>query len=518
MASLRQRVWAWLDAHPDTIDDVTFAQAAQVLLDHGFDGTASTLSTYIQRWARSRGNDPRPPGPKAVGAAFALDDDDHVEGAPGEEGAAGWWSHTSTPAGVMYDIRHASGDHWRLPAAIIADMCRWYTYQGEGLNRRKVAVRVYEVHGVQLRHQDVKRILWALGVVKESPPLPPHQVIEGDRDENIDLMWEAKEGALQVAFEQVKYRKLEASYKQLAKAMADRKAWVDRLAKAIDLDQRQRKTPPATPSPAGMLRTPHHLVVLLSDLHCGAKVEVGRWRFNREVFKARMRQLGEAIQDHLALYRRPLEGVHFALGGDLLEAIAPMRAGHHKEMDLDAPGQVALCSRKVADVINDVADTVACPVNVWSVHGNHDRAGGSRHSDPQRTGHLWLCDVLRLQLSSGVQFTRGGECLAWRVYDTLCMLLHGDETPRETSLPFLPAAYVEPRDNHIMIMTGHRHSLRQSEWLGIAGGTCTHVQNSSLVGPSGFASNRLGKASPPGQVLLTITPDGPGMASKIHLR
>jgi len=495
MASLRERVWAWLDTHPDTIDGVTFAQAAQVLLDHGFKGTALTLSTYIQRWARSRGKAARPPGPKAVVEATC-----HAE----EDDQAPDWEHNPDT-----DTVHMYGPGWSytMPGLVVDKLCWWYCNGGVGATQPRVARMLADKYGLELKASDIENMRRSLHITKSSLPKAPHIVATQPVEVLVADILSAKEAKVETRLRVEEERKLRSDNQRLRRILKDRETIVEAITYAA------RELPPIS-LPA--IQYDHRLeavrlIVGAFDWHIGASHDWEGHVYNVDVAKRRVYQYLQEVCDHIASFSRPIEHIDVALGGDMVDGVLEMRDGHRLEQDVMAYAQSVAAADLIAWFIQGLRQRAACPISVYAVPGNHGRAGGDRKRDPARVVEQMVYGMASRMLP-GVTWHQHHHRLHWVIGKTGVILTHGERDPRKLLNTVRPYRVTHRHIERWLVLCGHRHYPLIEQEL-----DTTLVQSGSPVGFDPYAATQLGLGCRPSQCIVEVGAKGPRPAYSFFL-
>lgn len=192
-----------------------------------------------------------------------------------------------------------------------------------------------------------------------------------------------------------------------------------------------------------------------------------------------------------------------------------MRDGHQLEQDVHGGEQVRLAAEGLYAVIGAAWATLQVPIRVYSVGGNHDRAGGGRDHDPQRIASMWLADLTRHMvrgLSQDIMWHHEDDVVSpFLVRNTMCLLTHGDRAAAPDKL----AAFYRGRGTHrnIAVLRGHFHAMKVEQ----VERDCVAVTNGCLPGVAPYERDRLAKGSEPLQVALEITDQGLDLVKGIRV-
>lgn len=383
----------------------------------------------------------------------------------------------------------------------------WYTSKGSRLPCSQVAKETYKKFSRALTERQMAAILAALGVRKDSPPVLPHVLASGmDTDDIVESLRESQEAAIELRL----LSSAEADWKKRYIALKKQHLEVESLGRRIasSIIPTARILPSI---PFDSTLDPYSPVLFLTDWHVGQKFSTPVGSYNKEVFRDRLHKLAQECDEWLRAYRRPLDHLHIALGGDMVDGVLPMRPQHNLDQDLHEGEQIEEASQSLAWLIEGLYRRCGAPCTVWSVGGNHDRAGGDRGNDPNRIISQWLTQVTRARLPREVDWFHSTDLVAsWRVYDTLVLLTHGDRVPSDPKK--LAGPYRQAGIKHYLVLSGHKHSIKVQQDLDVS-----WVQGPSLVGYDPYGSDHFGAGSWPAQCLIEIRKDGPRPAQNIPL-
>jgi len=405
-----------------------------------------------------------------------------------------WWKFDENTQ--KYDIQAGPFRFQDVPAAVVQDWVSWYTTGGSNMTQAEVSRQSFAVHSRPLTKKQFQNLVKALDINKGSLPLAPHLVSE-DAEAALSMVREAQEAAIEMKMRARDARYWRKAYEELVR---DRN-FIERLG-----DRIAGEVAAGSPVSAPAVSYNHDLssyqaVLFLSDWHVGQAFDTPVGRYDKEVFQDRLHHLLQECSDWLRAYKRPLDHLHIALGGDMVDGVLPMRPQHSLQQDLHEGEQVQRASDALEVLIKSLWQRAGAPCTVWSVGGNHDRAGGARTYDPNRTVAQWLTQVTRAKLPREITWNHTSEGVnAWRVYDTMVLLTHGDNTPKDPRDMVHPYRRSDVRN--YLVLTGHLHSGANED------GDITWVRCGSMVGYDPYAASRFGAASRPSQVLVEVRREG----------
>lgn len=399
-----------------------------------------------------------------------------------------------------------------IPAKEVQSWVQWYSQDGGRMTQSEIAREAYRKHRRPLTRKQIAAIFKALGIQKSSLPLAPHQ-IDSDPLAGIEsTVREAQEAAIET-----RLAARDASYwrKQYEKLLRARRETIHMIGERIVSAVESSEFNPDDIDPVTFNRnlTPYELVIFLSDWHIGQAFDCPFGAFNKDIARERVHELARECQDWLTAYKRPLQHLHIAVGGDMVDGVLPMRKQHSLSQDLHEGEQVNVASELLAWFIEGLANRSGCPTSVHSVSGNHDRAGGVRENDPNRIIGQWLAQLTEARIRNPQVVWKHAEETynTWDCFNTRIVLSHGDQVPRDPRR--LAHPFRDHKVNNYLILTGHKHNPVTQEDLDVM-----WVQNGALPGPDPYAATRIGVGARPVQMMIEVRASGPRPAVSIPLR
>jgi hypothetical protein len=289
-----------------------------------------------------------------------------------------FWAEYNKKLGT-YTIRAGKWLLRGVPAEEVQSWTSWYSDQGGHLTQSQIARESFKVYGRKLTAKRVGAILRALRVTKTSPPVAPHLAQQGATEETIQTVREAQEAAIEAKLRARDASHWRKQYETLRRRYWDVETLGDKITSSV---QPSARSYPALDFDRTL--NPHSPILFLCDWHVGQRFETPSGKFDKEVFRNRLHKLSGECHDWLRAYQRPLESLHIAVGGDIVDGVLPMRPQHNLDQDLHEGDQVEEASQGLAWLIESLQKRAEVPCFVWSVGGNHDRAGGDRGHDPNR--------------------------------------------------------------------------------------------------------------------------------------
>lgn len=470
--SNKQEVFRILALHPDIVGMPTKEARAELkpLLPSWVEVSNSTIERYIQAYRKTEEVEDN-----------TLSDGDF------------WYRHD--PTTQSYTICAGKCQWADIPENEVQDWVQSYVYMGEKKSQSVVARRAAML-GRPLTRKHVRGIFKALGVTKDSLPVAPH-ILEGSVEDAAERVFEAQIAAVESKVRYDEAERWRKEYETLRKKYNNIEVMAERIVEAMQ-ESEPLDMPPLRFDSA---REEYDGCLFISDWHAGQAFHSPLGTFNRDIFKRRVHSLCQETHAILDSQRRPLRSLSIAIGGDMVDGVLPMRPGHHLEQDVWGGEQVSDAANAIAYLIESLWARIDCPVSVYSVAGNHDRAGGDRNHDPKRVIAQWLHQVTSEKLPDEIDWYHTSEEVNQWILgdDTMMLLSHGDNVPKDPKA--LAEVYCVPGIENYMIMTGHRHTPTYSEARNVS-----HVQSGSLVGPDPYGGNRFGKVSRPSQVWIEVTP------------
>lgn len=406
-----------------------------------------------------------------------------------------------------YDIHAGQWKFTEVPANVVQDWVQWYVDSGGRMTQNQVVRESSSTHNFTITKDQFRHILTALEVTKGSLPLAPHNIKE-NVDESVSIIREAQEAAIEA-----KLRARDAEHwRRKYEAVRKDRYYVERLGDRI-AEHVRAGSPMSVPALSFDKKLqPYAAILFLSDWHVGQCFDFVLGKYNKDVFQDRLQQLVQECHDFFKAYSRPVDHLHIVVGGDMVDGVLPMRDQHNLQQDVWEGEQVDVASQALAWLIESTWKRVGAPCTVWSVGGNHDRAGGSRDSDPNRIVAQWLTQLTRARLPKEIEWNHSTEVVhTWKIYDTLVLLTHGDFSPKDPRKIVHP--FRRPDVKNYLVLSAHLHApelKEDSDVIWIRGG--------SMVGADPYGSARFGAAARPAQLMIEVRKDtGPRPATMIPL-
>jgi predicted phosphodiesterase len=238
------------------------------------------------------------------------------------------------------------------------------------------------------------------------------------------------------------------------------------------------------------------LVVVFSDWHIGQRFAFELNRCDLATLRGRAFKYARAVARHIR--DSGITSVRIAVLGDITDGPLQNREQHALEQDLHEGEQVFEAAHLMADCVAIIANSVAGgDIAVHSVAGNHDRAGGSNRSDPNRVNAQVMMRMVGKMTGVPVDHSDRRRTNVFEYCGHLWMLTHGDRKPRQTERLVEP--WTRIWRGSVVVLNGHFHHYRAHEI-----GRIMLVQSGSLPGIESYAAEELGLHSMPSQCMVEM--------------
>lgn len=246
---------------------------------------------------------------------------------------------------------------------------RLYSYYGDSLTQRVVS-RYF----VELSLIDFKRILRAFNITKASAPFAPHMIEECSEEELRQIQLREKENSFLRKAEEDRIKNNEKLLKVYAQENIELKKKLDTINNIkVTINKDFLDNVPKISSKA-IDHSDNDLIIHLSDLHIGAKVETGSLYsndWNEEELKRRLLSLINRIKD-LGFFNY----IVINLLGDNLDGMdnQTARRDHFMPQNMDNMEQVQTFIKTMIWFIQTIKANNLCNyIKIYSVReGNHD--------------------------------------------------------------------------------------------------------------------------------------------------
>jgi hypothetical protein len=462
--TLRERVHAWLAANADRAGHMSYSAIAKEI------GGDSRQARRILADTIPRHD------------SFAID-----------------WSASTyrfTVDRYDFDATFAEVEHW----------VRWYVYDGCAMSQRTVTRMAWHHDGRRLTVDFARRLFRVLGIDKNSPPFAPHALAAHTPEELAKLHFAQAQADAEHAIRADESRQ----WRQLYRGEVQRKTKLDVMREEIESHAGSVRWHIDVPAAPTVDVEPYAPIIALSDWHVGAKTS----HYDRHTYWRRVEQLCAGLDDWFRAYRRPVDEVHLAICGDMIDGpVGNMRAGQQAEQDLYYDEQVSEAAKGIMRVLGHLRGLFPdAPITAHTVTGNHGRGTAGKGDDPMRLPEALLyrlCEAMTERL--GIQWDRGPDVLhVWRVYTTQVIQTHGDRAPK--GLQRICHAMRDRDADWQLVLRGHRHSLEVMELHDALG-----VQAGTLMGDTYYGLHQLGLSARPSQSIIEVRPSGPRIPGTLLL-
>lgn len=245
------------------------------------------------------------------------------------------------------------------------------------------------------------------------------------------------------------------------------------------------------------------LIVSLSDIHIGAKVDVDGYEYNELIAKDELSKYASKITQY-ASFSNP-GSIYIENLGDSIEG-AYMRYNQSYEISLKLSEQINTAIKLVSEFIINIASNTGIPVIYSGILGNHDRANGNKKDNlPDDGFSTVLNEAIKMiieQTDYDIKVREPDKITEDHisVNGSNIKFVHGDL--QNISKPET-IAIASQFDNvrYDALVGGHFHSLSVHEESGLV------IQSGSLIGPTSY-SERLHYRASRSQVMLDVSSDG----------
>lgn len=245
------------------------------------------------------------------------------------------------------------------------------------------------------------------------------------------------------------------------------------------------------------------LIVSLSDIHIGAKVDVDGYEYNESIAKDELSKYASKITQY-ASFSNP-GSIYIENLGDSIEG-AYMRYNQSYEISLKLSEQINTAIKLVSEFIINIASNTGIPVIYSGILGNHDRANGNKKDNlPDDGFSTVLNEAIKMiveQTDYDIKVREPDKVTEDHisVNGSNIKFVHGDL--QNISKPET-IAIASQFDNvrYDALVGGHFHSLSVHEESGLV------IQSGSLIGPTSY-SERLHYRASRSQVMLDVSSDG----------
>jgi len=245
------------------------------------------------------------------------------------------------------------------------------------------------------------------------------------------------------------------------------------------------------------------LIVSLSDVHIGAKVDVDGYEYNESIAKDELSKYASKIVQY-AGFSNP-GAIYIENLGDSIEG-AYMRYNQSYEISLKLSEQINTAIKLISEFIINIASNTGVPVIYSGILGNHDRANGNKKDNLPDDGFSTVLNEAIKMIVEQTPYDISVKEPDKVTEDHISVnganikFVHGDL--QNISKPET-IAIASQFDNfrYTALVGGHFHSLSVHEESGLV------IQSGSLIGPTSY-SERLHYRASRSQVMLDVSNDG----------
>lgn len=252
----------------------------------------------------------------------------------------------------------------------MATIHRLYSYYGDSLTQRVVAR-----HFPELSLVDFKRVLRAFNITKSSAPFPTHYFEEYSEDELRAIQLREKENSFLRKTEEDIIKNNEKLLKQYAQENVSLRNSLNSLTN-IKVTLKSKSVYKITP--ANIIASDNDLILHLSDMHIGARLESGALYPNEWNEKELIRRLSNIISKIASLGH--LNTLVINLLGDNLDGMdnQTARRDHFMPQNMDNMEQVNTFINTMVWFVQSIKENNLCNnIKIYSVkEGNHDGTFG----------------------------------------------------------------------------------------------------------------------------------------------
>ena len=245
------------------------------------------------------------------------------------------------------------------------------------------------------------------------------------------------------------------------------------------------------------------LIVSLSDIHIGAKVDVDGYKYDELIAKDELSKYADKIIQYV-VFSNP-GTIYIENLGDSIEG-AYMRYNQSYEISLKLSDQINTAIKLISEFIINIAHSTGIPVIYSGILGNHDRANGNKKDNlPDDGFSTVLNEAIKMiveQTDYDIKVKEPDKVTEDHisVNGTNIKFVHGDlQNIAKPETIAISSQFDNIR--YDALVGGHFHSLSVHEESGLI------IQSGSLIGPTSY-SERLHYRASRSQVMLDVSNDG----------
>lgn len=245
------------------------------------------------------------------------------------------------------------------------------------------------------------------------------------------------------------------------------------------------------------------LIVSLSDVHIGAKVDVDGYEYDESIAKEELAKYANKIIQYVG-FSNP-GAIYIENLGDSIEG-AYMRYNQSYEISLKLSEQINTAIKLISEFIINIASNTGIPVIYSGILGNHDRANGNKKDNlPDDGFSTVLNEAIKMiveQTDYDIKVKEPDKVTEDHisVNGSNIKFVHGDlQNIAKPETIAISSQFDNIR--YDALVGGHFHSLSVHEESGLV------IQSGSLIGPTSY-SERLHYRASRSQVMLDVSNDG----------
>lgn len=246
----------------------------------------------------------------------------------------------------------------------------------------------------------------------------------------------------------------------------------------------------------------HALLVVLSDLHIGARVDVDGYAYNEDIAKQKLEQYRDRVVEYAKMAK---PGVIYVENiGDSIEG-AYMRSNQSYEITMKLSDQIKTAVKLISEFVVGLQQELGIEVYYTGIMGNHDRANGNKFDNLPDDGFQTVISMALSTISEQYDKLHVLEPDKQTedhisVNGTNVKFVHGDLQNLSKSETLATSSQFDDM-RYSALVGGHFHSLAIREESGLV------IQSGSVIGPTSYSERLHFKASR-SQVILDVDEHG----------
>lgn len=251
-------------------------------------------------------------------------------------------------------------------------------------------------------------------------------------------------------------------------------------------------------------QTETQTILVISDWHIGATVNLETNQYNHQIAKQRVHKLLLKSIEHIK--RVQPSSVLIVNLGDLIEGVQ-MRANQAYSIDMSLGEQIRYAGSVQSSFVSNLCHTFPqIKFSFTELEGNHDRFAPNKKNELPQDG---ISSIGRVFVKMACQDLNNLKAIRpkneyryiAKIYDHTLMFVHGDRD-KLADKGILGKLSVYSRTPIDALIGGHLHSIQIRE----QGNDQFVCQSGSLIGPSDY-SDSLGVTSSPSQLVIDVNKD-----------